>query len=181
MSANIDITVLHKNCKAKKESIFISILYFILSVSNQIENFRMHYKNGDLVLFEKINGGTTLFYEDGSFGFAYYDFDSDKTVFSSKTANIIEKARLEKSFEPRPELIDLIHFSAIPWISFTSFKHAQDKHINSSIPRITTGKIFEQGDQILLPLSVEVNHAIMDGFHVGQFYEMFQLYCMECD
>lgn len=30
------------------------------------------------------------------------------------------------------------------------------------------------GDKNIMPLSVHVHHALMDGFHVGQFIEEFQ-------
>jgi chloramphenicol O-acetyltransferase type A len=43
-----------------------------------------------------------------------------------------------------------------------------------SFPRITWGKFFEQGDQRLLPLSLFANHALVDGLHVGRFFEIIK-------
>jgi chloramphenicol O-acetyltransferase type A len=34
--------------------------------------------------------------------------------------------------------------------------------------------MFEDGDARKMPLSVEANHTIMDGFHVGKFFKRFQ-------
>jgi chloramphenicol O-acetyltransferase type A len=34
--------------------------------------------------------------------------------------------------------------------------------------------MFDEGDRKQMPLSVEANHAIMDGYHVGRFFEIFQ-------
>ena len=36
------------------------------------------------------------------------------------------------------------------------------------------GKMFEDGGRRKLPFSVEVHHALMDGYHVGKYFELFQ-------
>jgi Chloramphenicol O-acetyltransferase len=43
-----------------------------------------------------------------------------------------------------------------------------------SIPRISWGKYFEEVGKIKLPLSVQAHHALVDGIHVGQFFNTFQ-------
>ena len=66
----------------------------------------------------------------------------------------------------------MIHFSVLPWVSFTSISHPRG--LNSkmeSIPKITLGKFFKSGERILLPISIEVNHCLMDGYHLGLFNE----------
>ena len=35
-------------------------------------------------------------------------------------------------------------------------------------------KYFEQNDQLLMPLSIEVHHSFVDGFHIGQYFEILQ-------
>jgi chloramphenicol O-acetyltransferase type A len=57
----------------------------------------------------------------------------------------------------------------LPWVSFTSFSHARNWRQQDSIPRIAFGKFIEENDRILLPISVEVHHALVDGLHVGRF------------
>ena len=59
-------------------------------------------------------------------------------------------------------------------VSFTSFKHASRLDRTQTIPRIVFGKIFDDGPRKLMPLSVEANHMIMDGFHVGKLFNRFQ-------
>ena len=42
-----------------------------------------------------------------------------------------------------------------------------------SNPRITFGKYFTQGDRVLLPVDLTVNHALADGIHIAKFFEEF--------
>jgi chloramphenicol O-acetyltransferase type A len=36
------------------------------------------------------------------------------------------------------------------------------------------GKIFDDGPRRMMPFSVEVHHALVDGVHVGKFFNLFQ-------
>ena len=43
-----------------------------------------------------------------------------------------------------------------------------------SIPRIAWGKYFEENGKIKLPLSVQAHHSLVDGVHVGQYFNKVQ-------
>lgn len=45
-----------------------------------------------------------------------------------------------------------------------------------SMPRFAWGKFFNAGDRLLMPLDVQAHHALMDGFHIGKFFETIQEY-----
>jgi len=44
-------------------------------------------------------------------------------------------------------------------------------HPADSIPRFAWGKFFKEGRFLKMPLNVQAHHALMDGIHVGKFYE----------
>lgn len=44
----------------------------------------------------------------------------------------------------------------------------------SSIPKISFGKMLTEGNKKLMPVSIHVHHALMDGFHVGAYIDLFQ-------
>jgi chloramphenicol O-acetyltransferase type A len=62
----------------------------------------------------------------------------------------------------------------IPWTSFTSLKHARRFAKDDSISKIVFGKFFQEGNVLKLPISVEVNHAMMDGFQIGKYLNELQ-------
>jgi len=57
----------------------------------------------------------------------------------------------------------------LPWVSFTSFSHARNWRREDSVPKIAFGKFIKKDDRVLMPFSVEVHHALMDGLHVGRY------------
>lgn len=41
-------------------------------------------------------------------------------------------------------------------------------------PRIVFGKYIREGDKVKMPLSIQRNHALVDGWHLGLFYRNFE-------
>ena len=44
------------------------------------------------------------------------------------------------------------------------------------LPIFTMGKFFERSGKRLLPLAIQVHHAVCDGYHLGVFVEKLQGY-----
>jgi len=59
---------------------------------------------------------------------------------------------------------------------FKTFTHPMQMHPGDSIPRFAWGKIYKQDQRLMMPLSVQGHHALMDGVHMGRFYEKIQAY-----
>lgn len=70
---------------------------------------------------------------------------------------------------------DLVHITCMTWVTYTSFSHPMNYGNKcSSRPTIAWGKYFLEGEKMILPLSVMVHHSLVDGLHVGRFYERLQ-------
>lgn len=174
VTAPVDITGLVAKCKKENLSLSLSLIYNTLQAANEISNFRMRFDGAGLKIYDKIEAGSTILFEDESFGFAYYSNEEDIYTFNNEAQREIEKLKANRAFNPSDDRDDLIYFSSLPWISFTGLKHAQDPKVNGSIPKISFGKYYTVNDKVLIPTNVEVNHAIMDGLHLGKFFQKFE-------
>ena len=151
-------------------SVSLAYHYFALRIANEIEPFHYRLEGDDSVIIHGvINGGTTVLLPNETFTYAYFDYHEDFHQFITEAGEAIEKVRAEGSLKPTMRY-DLIYFTTLPWVSFTSFAHARTPGRGESIPRIAFGKFLRDGDRIHLPISVEVHHALMDGLHVGRFF-----------
>jgi len=151
-------------------SVSLAYHYFALRIANEIEPFHYRLEGEDRVaIHEVINGGTTVLLPNETFTYAYFDYREDFQQFITEAGEAIERVRAEGSLKPTMRY-DLIYFTTLPWVSFTSFAHARTPGRGESIPRIAFGKFLRDGDRIHLPISVEVHHALMDGLHVGRFF-----------
>jgi len=160
------------NCCGSGTAISVSMAYhyFALRVANEIEPFRYRLRDGKVFVHEVIHGGTTVFLPNEAFTLAYFDYVEDFEKCVSEAGRAIEDARNgDGAFLPRNDDDGRIHFTVLPWISFTSFSHARNWSTEDSIPKIAFGKFVQEDQRILLPVSVEVHHALMDGFTVGRY------------
>ena len=64
----------------------------------------------------------------------------------------------------------LVYFSCLPWFPLTAVTNERDVNPSDTIPRVTWGRWVERDGQTMLSLSMELNHRLLDGYHVGQFY-----------
>lgn len=174
--ASVDVTRLVEACRAEGGPSFsIAAFYMSLHAANETEALRYRISGDDVLVFERIDGGSTILREDGTFGFGYFAFDDDFQRFHATTREAFEVARRASgALEDEADRLDLIHYSVIPWISFSSFSHARRWGDGDSIPRIVFGRYFDSEGRVLMPVSVEVHHALADGLHVGAFYDRLQ-------
>lgn len=56
--------------------------------------------------------------------------------------------------------------SMVPWASFEAFHLNLQKGYDYLPPIFTMGRFHEEGGKVLLPLAVQVHHAVCDGFHL---------------
>lgn len=166
----LDVTRLLEILRPSPEtSVSLTYHYFALRAANEIEPFRYRLKDGKVFVHDVIHGGTIVLLPNESFNFAYFDYQEDFAKFIVEAERATKAARgSDARFSPSPSE-DRIHFSVLPWVSFTSFAHARNKGRAESVPKIAFGKFTRENDRMLLPFSVEVHHALMDGLHVGRF------------
>jgi len=173
-TASVDVTAVSRFSKSNGLSFSLTALYYSLVAANEIREFRIRLMDGRLVEFDRIHATQTILNDDETFSFAYYEMKDDVFEFDRAGKEATAKYKKLKTFDVEPDRLDMIYYSVIPWVSFTSFKHAGRHDKTQTVPRIVFGKMFDEGGRKLMPLSVEANHAIMDGYHVGRFFEIFQ-------
>lgn len=150
-------------------SISLAYHYFALRVANEIEPFRYRLKDGKVLVYDVINGGTTVLLPNESFSFAYFDYNEDFEKFIEEAERAVKQVQSGNApFKPTAR-DDTVYFTTLPWVSFTSFAHARYWGREDSVPRIAFGKFTIENDRTRLPISVEVHHALMDGLHVGRY------------
>lgn len=174
ITANLDVTDLYRFCKANDLAFSLAALFLSLETANEIREFRLRMMGETVVEFARVEATQTILNDDETFSFCYFPMQKDIFEFDRSGKIAREKYKALKTFDVESERIDLIYYSAIPWISFTSFKHASRQNNRQTVPRMVFGKIFDDGPRRMMPFSVEVHHALVDGVHVGKFFNLFQ-------
>lgn len=176
LCAPVDVTALHRAAAAPGgPSFFLASLYLSLKAVNAVPELHYRLRGERVWVHRTVHGGSTILRRDDTFGFAYFDFAPDFATFREQAAAEVERVRDGAGgLDPRDDRDDLVHYSVIPWVAFTSFAHARRARREDSVPKIVFGRHQEEGGRRRMPVSLEVHHALADGLHAGRFFERFQ-------
>lgn len=179
--ANVELTAFYNALKARGIGFTVGVLYVLARAANDIPAFRYRMRGDQVVEHETVHPSTTVLSGDGLFGFCTLDYSADFGSFAEDAAKSLLAAKQHPTLEASVARDDVLYTTSIPWVSFTSFAHPTHLHPVDSIPRMAWGKRFEESGRLRMPLSVQGHHAMMDGFHMGQYFERLQAYLGEPD
>jgi chloramphenicol O-acetyltransferase type A len=171
---HIDCSKAYQWCKETANSFFLYYLYQSLAAANEVLPFRYRINGEDVLIYDTVNASPTINRPDGSFGFAYMDYKPSFDEFKIGAQRETESVQQSKGLIPAVAGGNVIHYSSIPWLNFTSLSHARSFSFPDSCPKISFGQMTMQGTIRSMPVSIHVHHALMDGYHVGQFVDRFQ-------
>lgn len=174
---DIDVTNLVAFTKRNELSFYYSMIFAATAAINQVEDFKYRIRGEQVVVHDRIHPSFTDMDKNGAddlFKFVTVDLSDDIFEFVSVARQTSENQ--QDYFGPAEvaRRDDLIYITCIPWVSFTQLTHTISLNKNDSVPRISWGKFYKQGDKTLLPFSVQAHHALVDGFHVGKYVEALQ-------
>ncbi len=172
--ANVDVTTVFEDAKKRKKSFFVSYLHACMKAINAVENFKYRIEDDKIAIYEKIDASATILRADKTFGFSYVDFSNDFELFNENFNKEKNRILNSKNLFPPKYSLGCIHCSALPWVHFTGHKEPVSGNKNDSVPQFSFGKIKQENTKIVMPVAVNVNHSLVDGYHIGQFFEIFQ-------
>jgi Chloramphenicol O-acetyltransferase len=172
----IDITKLYQFTQMHRISFYYSLIYLSISALESIDEF--HYKiNKDEVFyydhlvpsFTDLRKGETKYYivttkiqEDISL----VDFAKQTKIVSASQTKFID----DSNFDPQ----ELVYITCLPWMDITSVTEERKFNVDDSIPHLCWGKYVQTNGKYVLHYEVLVNHRLVDGYHVGLFFNRLQ-------
>jgi len=178
--SNIEISELLQFCKENKSSFFLASLYLSIKAANEINEFRYRIEGQKVYAYDIIHPFSTVLNDDNTFSFCEFTYSESFREFEDLGKLAISKTNKYKLLIPKENRRDVIHYTTIPWISLTSISHAKNFYPEDSIPKFVLGKYFEYENKVMIPFSIEVHHSLVDGYHVGKYYEIFREIITNC-
>ena len=174
--APVDVTALVPAVREAGAPFTAAVTYLVTRTANDMPEFRWRMRGETVVEHDVVHPGGTILVDDDLFSFCYFDYTEDFAAFARHYGDEVAAVRAAPTLEDEPGRDDLLFMTAIPWVSFTSFAHPVPTLPPDCIPRFAWGRHFRDGGRVLMPLSVQGHHALMDGLHVGRYFERFQQY-----
>lgn len=179
LTVKIDITSLYSFISLRDYRFYPTMIYLLSSIVNKHDEFKLSKKNNELILWDKVHPSFTIFHnQTETFSSLWCEYSDNIHTFMDNYHHQLALYKDDKKLAPQPvQAENIFYISSLPWVSFDSFNLNIANIASNFTPIFTMGKFYREGDKILLPLSIQVHHAVCDGFHVGRFVHELQMLC----
>ena len=174
LCADVDLTAFLPAIKGVKVSFTAAIMYLIARTANAIPEFRQRVREGDPIEHDVVHPSATILTKNDLFSFCTVLYSEDFLDFSKRAEEEIGRVKKDPCIEEKIKDDSMLFMSPIPWVFFTGFMHPLKLNPADSVPRFAWGKYREQDGKVKMPLSVQAHHAMVDGIHVGRYYQLIQ-------
>ncbi|MCX6093754.1 MAG: chloramphenicol acetyltransferase [Candidatus Bipolaricaulota bacterium] len=171
LTADVDVGPLREAVRARGATFTVALVYVLARAANEVPEFRQRMRGEGVIEHAAVHPSITVLGDDGTFRFVTLRYEEAFGPFAADAKLCIERARRAESLWSEPDRDDLLFMTAIPWVSFTGMIHPVPLDPPDSVPRIAWGKFRDVGGRLAMPLNVQAHHALIDGVHLGRYFE----------
>lgn len=178
ITIEVDATALDTRLRATGRKTYPAHIWALASVVNKHDEFRMTLDSqGNPATWDVVDPSFTVFNaQRETFANVWAPYDDDFEVFQAQLTTLLAQHRtattpFPQGFPPPSNLFDI---SSLPWASFTGFTLHVENGWEHFSPVFTLGKYTEKDGRLLMPVALQIHHAIADGFHACRLLEDLQ-------
>lgn len=177
MSLTVDINVAPLITYTKKNGLkfYPAMIWVVSKVINSHDEFKYSWDtDGNLIRWDSISPSYTVFNRDDEcFSKFVTEYTDDIFEFYQRTVDDQRKYQEERAIiGNQPQ--NFFDVSCLPWVKYKHF----DVHVFDEgkflAPVVTWGKYEVQNGNALMPLTMNIHHAVADGFHLSRFFNEVQ-------
>ena len=165
-----DVAELRAFAHERGISFYYALVYLCTEAMNSVEAFRYAIRGDGVHLLDRRMASFTDL-KPGSESFHIVTMPCDGSLEEFCRAAREKSRGAVRFIEPAAETDELIYFSCLPWVELTAMTNERNLDPDDSVPRVSWGRYFESGGRLKLNISLELNHRLLDGLHVGRFHE----------
>ena len=171
ITVTLNITILRRILKNKKIKFFPAYLYLITRAIENQQEFRMALQDGVLGSWDYLSPYYPVLHDDKTITFICTEYNEDFRVFYKNCVADMEHYEKSTDIMSAKAASNNYIIASIPWFSFNSLSmHLQNAN-NYYAPIFESVGFTEKDGETTMPLSITVNHAAIDGYHIKVFLE----------
>ncbi|WP_103851790.1 chloramphenicol acetyltransferase [Lactiplantibacillus plantarum] len=175
LTVNMDITATLAWTKAHHVKFNAVYLYLVSRLLTTHPEMRIGYLNDQLVTFDVLHPSYTILHADRTMANLWTTYDTDfETFYQHYLADQAEFSALPGPMPKTPQTPNLVNIGCLPGVHFSSYTPLPFKPLDSFFPIFQAGQFKKDADKTIMPLSITVNHATIDGDHLSRFFNELQ-------
>lgn len=169
----LDVTELRAYTKQNGLSFYYALVWLCTEACNEVEAFRLTLRGGEVWRLDRRDPSFTDL-APGSEVFHIVTMPCAGTLAQFCRAAAEKSAAQTTFLNQQAETDALIYYSCLPWVELTALTNERDHDPDDSVPRIAWGRYVQREGRLRLGVSLEVNHRLIDGLHIGQFVQALE-------
>ena len=177
MTVKMDVTHALAFSRSRGLKFHSVMMWAVGRILNARDEFRYSLdKDGELIKWDFISPSYTDFNPDTEHFVKFVtEYSEDLEDFCARVEIDKEKHKMGCGFIPNqpPNVYDI---SCMPWVSYEALTLHVDAGAPSLFPVVLWGKYQEEGEATVMSVTMNINHAVCDGFHLCRFFNELQDY-----
>lgn len=174
---DLDVTQMRSYFRAKGYKFAIGYRYITTKLINERDYFRIAYKEGKLGYYNYLSPSYANFHDDDhTTTIMWVNYEESFEAFHQHYVEEEEKYREVHGILAKPEMPPENSYmvGVLPWTSFKSYSPVPYAPPVQFYPVLQSGQFRVENDRLLMPFSITVSHAVVDGYHVSEYLEQLQ-------
>lgn len=131
-------------------------------------------KQGNLIQWDYVSPSYTDFHSEDE------NFVKMVTAYSDNLFEFCNKVKADRGRHKNDRAVlknqplNLFDVSCLPWVKYKHF----DVHVFDEgkflAPVVSWGKYEQESGKLMMPLTMNIHHAVVDGFHLSRFFNEVQ-------
>lgn len=175
LTVDMDVTPLVRYVKGRGLKFYPAMIWAVSRVINAHDEFKYGWDtSGNLIRWDFVSPSYAHFHrEDENFTKLVTEYAGELSVFHARFLRDRERYRELRGVvgNQPPNFFDV---SCLPWVRYRHF----DVHVFDEgtflAPVVTWGRYEKERGRLLMPLTMNIHHAVADGFHLSRFFREVQ-------
>lgn len=175
LTVDVDVTPLVAFARERGLKFYPLMIWTVSKVVNAHDEFKYGWDaDGNLIRWDFVSPSYADFHpEDENFTKLVTPYTEDCLEFHTRFLEDRERYRDARGFVDR-QIPNFFDVSCLPWVRYRHF----DVHVFDEgkflAPVITWGKYEAELGRLVMPLTLNIHHAVADGFHLSRFFREVQ-------
>lgn len=181
VTTEIDCGDAFKHCKSNHKSFAITCLYAMMRAENEVREMRYRIEDDGASVYEYDHVGILspiLVNDSGKFVEVYLGYADDFDSFYADAYKTIHSVNADSDpYEYTTSHADdqgMMTVSITPDMYFTSIKATSRSRYGNLYPLANIGKVVTREGRLVMPVAINVNHALIDGFAINRFFKIIE-------
>ena len=173
LTVELDVAKIVNFSKSNGYKFYPCMIWAVSSVVNAGDEFKYAFKDGKLIKWNYVSPSYTDFNnETKTFSKFVSEFSPDFKTFYNTVENDRKKYKNLVGFaKNQPE--NVFDVTCIPWVNNKNFT----MHVETEMrffPIVSWGKFIKKGKKYVMPVTLDLNHAVGDGYNASIFFKNLQ-------